>query len=65
MTRALSHRAFLDSNRKLSVFSEKLEKICISILNSGQMTKDLALMCGPDQSWVTTNELFKIIKSKI
>ncbi len=64
-TRALSHRAILDSNKKLTIFSEKLEKVCIDVLNSGHMTKDLALMCGPDQKWLTTNELFQIIKSKL
>ena len=64
-TRALSHRGFLDSNLKLDKFAKKLETICIKTLNSGIMTKDLALMCGPNQKWVTTNQLLSIIKSKL
>ncbi len=64
-TRALSHRAFLDSNAQLEKFSKNLENNCINALDSGYMTKDLALMCGPDQKWITTNEFFNIIKSRI
>ena len=64
-TRALSHRGFLDSNLKLDKFAKKLETICIKTLNSGIMTKDLALMCGPNQKWVTTNQLLSVIKSKL
>ena len=64
-SKALKHRAKLDSNSSLKSFSENLETICINTLNKGFMTKDLALMCGPDQKWVTTNEFFDIIKNKI
>ena len=64
-TRALFHRGYLDSNIELKNFSKKLENICIETLNSGQMTKDLALMCGPDQKWITTNEFFKILQKKL
>ncbi len=64
-TRALSHRAFLDSNSKLKSFAVNLENLCKEMLNSGYMTKDLALMCGPDQKWVTTNEFFKILTTRL
>ncbi len=64
-SRALKHRAKLDSNLKLERFALQLETICIETLNKGFMTKDLALMCGPQQKWVTTNEFFEIIKNKI
>ena len=41
------------------------EKICINIIEKGQMTKDLALMVGPDQKWLTTNDFFKLIRNRI
>ena len=64
-TRALSHRAKLDKNVDLKKFSKKLEDVCIKILENGTMTKDLALMVGPEQKWVNTNQLFEIIKNKL
>jgi isocitrate dehydrogenase len=53
-TRGLAHRAKLDGNEKLAKFSAALEKVCIDTVESGTMTKDLALLVGPDQKWVTT-----------
>ncbi len=64
-SKALKHRALIDANSSLTKFSNDLEKICIRTLNDGYMTKDLAIMCGPEQKWVTTNEFFEIIKNKI
>ncbi len=64
-SRALKHRGTLDSNNDLIRFSDNLESYCLGVLNQGYMTKDLALMCGPSQKWVTTNEFFNIIVSKI
>ena len=64
-SRALKHRGTLDSNNDLIKFSDNLESYCLGVLNQGYMTKDLALMCGPNQKWVTTNEFFNIIVSKI
>ena len=64
-TRALNHRALLDNNKNLKDFSEKLEDICKETLEEGNMTKDLALMVGPKQKWVNTNQLFKILKNKL
>ena len=64
-TRALSHRAKLDKNNNLIKFSKRLEEICINTLENGFMTKDLALMVGPEQKWVNTNQLFEIIKNKL
>ena len=56
-TRALDHRGKIDGNNELKNFARKLEMICKTLLNKGIMTKDLALMVGPDQKWLTTNEL--------
>jgi isocitrate dehydrogenase len=53
-TRGLAHRAKLDGNDKLAVFAQKLEEITVATVESGDMTKDLALLVGPDQKWLTT-----------
>jgi isocitrate dehydrogenase len=53
-TRGLAHRAKLDDNAELKRFSETLEKVCIDTVESGFMTKDLALLIGPDQPWLST-----------
>jgi isocitrate dehydrogenase len=53
-TRGLSHRAKLDSNQALDKFAHALEKICVDTVEAGFMTKDLALLVGPEQKWLTT-----------
>jgi len=53
-TRGLAHRAKLDDNAELSKFADTLEKVCISTVETGFMTKDLALLIGPDQPWLST-----------
>ncbi|MEO1702304.1 MAG: NADP-dependent isocitrate dehydrogenase [Pseudomonadota bacterium] len=53
-TRGLAHRAKLDDNDALAKFSATLEQVCIDTVESGYMTKDLALLIGPDQKWLTT-----------
>lgn len=53
-TGALKHRAKLDDNAKLMEFAETLEKVVVDTVESGFMTKDLALLVGPDQGWLTT-----------
>ncbi|PLX37217.1 MAG: isocitrate dehydrogenase (NADP(+)) [Hyphomicrobiales bacterium] len=53
-TRGLAHRAKLDDNAELKSFAETLEKVCIDTVESGFMTKDLALLVGPDQKWLST-----------
>ncbi|SMX34804.1 NADP-dependent isocitrate dehydrogenase [Actibacterium lipolyticum] len=53
-TGALKHRAKLDGNEPLKTFAETLEKVIVDTVESGFMTKDLALLVGPDQSWLTT-----------
>ncbi|MBE7637437.1 NADP-dependent isocitrate dehydrogenase [Sneathiella sp. P13V-1] len=60
-TRGLLHRAKLDGNDELKVFAETLEKVCVATVEGGEMTKDLALLVGPDQSWLTTNEFLAAI----
>jgi isocitrate dehydrogenase len=53
-TRGLAHRAKLDDNAELKRFADTLEKVCVSTVESGYMTKDLALLIGPDQRWLST-----------
>jgi isocitrate dehydrogenase len=53
-TRGLSHRAKLDGNDRLAKFASTMEKVCVDTVEQGFMTKDLALLVGPDQKWLTT-----------
>ncbi len=53
-TRGLAHRAKLDDNAELARFAGTLERVCIDTVESGSMTKDLALLAGPDQAWLST-----------
>ena len=54
-TRGLAHRAKLDDNAELMKFSHTLEKVCIDTVEAGFMTKDLALLVGAEQSWLSTS----------
>jgi isocitrate dehydrogenase len=54
-TRGLAHRAKLDDNKELARFALTLERVCVATVESGFMTKDLALLIGPDQSWLSTS----------
>src|SRR5688572_29124937 len=53
-TRGLAHRAKLDNNAALAKFSTTLEKVCIDTVEAGSMTKDLALLVGAEQKWLST-----------
>jgi isocitrate dehydrogenase len=53
-TRGLSHRAKLDNNVELEKFAETLERVCVETVEAGFMTKDLALLVGADQRWLST-----------
>src|SRR5207245_7164852 len=53
-TRGLAHRAKLDDNAELKRFAETLERVCIQTVEAGFMTKDLSLLIGPDQPWLST-----------
>jgi isocitrate dehydrogenase len=53
-TRGLAHRAKLDGNAELARFSETLERVCVATVEAGHMTKDLALLVGADQPWLST-----------
>ena len=53
-TRGLAHRAKLDGNEALAKFASTLEKVCVDTVEAGFMTKDLALLVGPEQKWLST-----------
>jgi isocitrate dehydrogenase len=53
-TRGLAHRAKLDSNDELMKFATTLEKVTVDTIEAGHMTKDLSLLVGPDQKWLST-----------
>jgi isocitrate dehydrogenase len=53
-TRGLAHRAKLDDNAELAAFADTLEKVCVDTVEAGFMTKDLALLVGADQTWLST-----------
>ena len=53
-TGGLKHRAKLDDNAELAKFAATLEKVCVATVEAGHMTKDLALLVGADQKWLST-----------
>ncbi len=53
-TRGLGHRAKLDNNAELAKFADTLEKVCVETVEAGYMTKDLALLVGAEQRWLST-----------
>jgi len=53
-TRGLSHRAKLDGNEALEKFAATLEKVTVDTIEAGHMTKDLAVLIGPEQKWLST-----------
>jgi isocitrate dehydrogenase len=64
-TRGLMHRAKLDNNDALMDFAQKLETVCVATVENGDMTKDLALLVGPDQPWLTTNQFLDALDSNL
>jgi isocitrate dehydrogenase len=61
-TQGLSFRGKFDDTPEVTKFAETLEKVCIETVESGAMTKDLALLIGPDQAWMTTEQFFEQIR---
>ena len=60
-TRALIYRGRFDETPDVVRFAETIERICIETVESGKMTKDLAILIGPDQAWMTTEQFFESI----
>ena len=62
-TRGLTHRSKLDGNDELKRFASILEKVCVQTVESGSMTKDLAILIGKIQKYLTTNQFLEVIDS--
>ncbi|WHO40305.1 NADP-dependent isocitrate dehydrogenase [Sphingobium sp. AP49] len=61
-TQGLSFRGKFDGTPEVTKFAETLEQVCIKTVESGAMTKDLALLIGPEQAWMTTEQFFEQIR---
>jgi len=64
-TRGLAHRGRMDDTPEVTRFAETLERVCIETVERGDMTKDLALLIGPDQRWLTTQEFLDAIDENL
>jgi isocitrate dehydrogenase len=64
-TRGLAHRGKLDSNDELINFAQTIEKVCIECVESGSMTKDLAILIGPSSKYLTTNQFLDEIDGSL
>ena len=60
-TGGLKHRGKLDNTPEVTKFGELLERVCVDTVEEGHMTKDLALLIGPNQAWMTTEQFFEKI----
>jgi isocitrate dehydrogenase len=61
-TGGLKYRGKFDDTPEVTEFAETLERVCIETVEQGHMTKDLAILIGPDQSWMTTEQFFEAIR---
>jgi isocitrate dehydrogenase len=64
-TRGLSARGRMDDTPEVTAFAETLERVCVETVESGKMTKDLALIIGPDEPWQTTQEFLASIDENL
>jgi isocitrate dehydrogenase len=64
-TRGLMYRGKFDETPDVVKFAETLERVCIETVESGSMTKDLALLIGPGQNWLTTEQFFEAIVNNL
>ena len=64
-TRGLSHRGKLDGNDDLIKFANTLENVCVKVVESNSMTKDLAVLVGKNQKYLTTNQFLEVIDSNL
>ena len=64
-TGGLKHRGKMDDTPDVVDFAETLERVCVDTVESGHMTKDLALLVGPEQAWLTTQQFFAKIDENL
>ena len=61
----MAHRGKLDGNSELIKFANTLEQVCINCVESGSMTKDLAILVGPSSKYLTTNQFLDAISNNL
>ncbi|UZK70028.1 NADP-dependent isocitrate dehydrogenase [Sphingomonas sp. S1-29] len=61
-TGGLKYRGKFDGTPEVTQFAETLERVCVETVESGQMTKDLAILIGPNQPWMTTEQFFEAVR---
>ncbi len=64
-TGGLKHRGKLDATPEVTAFAETLERVCVETVEQGAMTKDLAILIGPDQAWMTTEQFFAAVRANL
>jgi isocitrate dehydrogenase len=64
-TGGLKFRGQIDETPEVIKFAETLERVCVETVEQGQMTKDLAILVGPDQPWMTTEQFFEAIRANL
>jgi len=64
-SRGLGYRGRMDDTPEVTAFAETLERVCVETVEAGQMTKDLAILIGPGQSWMTTNQFLDALDQNL
>ena len=64
-TRGLIYRAQFDETPEVRAFAENVEQVCVETVESGKMTKDLAILIGPEQPWLTTNQFLEALDTNL
>ncbi|GAA4492815.1 NADP-dependent isocitrate dehydrogenase [Gluconacetobacter tumulicola] len=64
-TRGLAYRGRFDNTPDVTHFAETLERVCVETVEAGQMTKDLALLIGPDAKWLTTQDFLAVLDTNL
>jgi isocitrate dehydrogenase len=64
-TRGLTYRARIDDTPAVEAFAQALEQVCVATVEGGQMTKDLAVLIGPDQPWLTTEQFLDAVAANL
>ena len=64
-TGGLKFRGKLDETPDVIKFAETLERVCVATVEDGKMTKDLAILVGPDQAWMTTEQFFEAVRANL
>jgi isocitrate dehydrogenase len=64
-TGGLKHRGKMDGTPDVVKFAETLERVCVKTVEDGEMTKDLAILVGPDQAWLTTEQFFEAVRRNL